>query len=42
MSIQVFRPDGTFVRKAFVETQILGSGSVWDMGLCAAPGQKFI
>ena len=40
--IQVFRPDGTFVREAFVETQTLGSGSVWDMAFSADPGQKFI
>jgi DNA-binding beta-propeller fold protein YncE len=40
--IQVFRPDGTFVREAFVETQTLGSGSVWDMALSSDPGQKFV
>jgi DNA-binding beta-propeller fold protein YncE len=40
--IQVFRPDGTFVREAFVETQTLGSGSVWDIALSQDPDQRFM
>jgi DNA-binding beta-propeller fold protein YncE len=40
--IQVFRPDGTFVREAFVETQTLGSGSVWDIALSRDPDQRFV
>jgi DNA-binding beta-propeller fold protein YncE len=40
--IQVFRPDGTFVREAFFETTTLGSGSLWDMTLSPDPEQRFI
>jgi DNA-binding beta-propeller fold protein YncE len=40
--IQVFKPDGTFVREAFFETQTLGSGSVWDLTFSADPEQKYI
>ncbi|HVW85031.1 MAG TPA: hypothetical protein VHB50_10135, partial [Bryobacteraceae bacterium] len=28
--IQVFRPDGTFVKEQFIERRTLGDGSVWD------------
>ncbi|MBV8207106.1 MAG: hypothetical protein JO041_09960 [Acidobacteria bacterium] len=40
--IQVFRPDGTFVKEAFIETATLGSGSAWDLAFSADPQQKFI
>jgi DNA-binding beta-propeller fold protein YncE len=40
--IQVFKPDGTFVKEAFVEKQTLGSGSVWDMAFSADPQQKYL
>ncbi len=40
--IQVFRPDGTFVKEGFFETQTLGSGSVWDLALSPDPQQRFI
>jgi DNA-binding beta-propeller fold protein YncE len=40
--IQVFKPDGTFVKEAFIEKQTRGSGSVWDMAFSADPQQKFI
>lgn len=40
--IQVFRPDGAFVKEAFFETQTLGSGSVWDLSFSADPAQRFI
>jgi DNA-binding beta-propeller fold protein YncE len=40
--IQVFRPDGTFVREAFIEKQTLGSGSVWDIAFSRDPEQKFL
>jgi len=40
--IQVFKPDGTFVKEAFVETATLGSGSVWDLAFSPDPQQKFI
>jgi len=40
--IQVFQPDGTFVKEAFLETQTRGSGSVWDIAFSADPQQKFV
>lgn len=40
--IQVFKPDGTFVKEAFLETATLGSGSVWDLDFSRDPQQKFI
>jgi DNA-binding beta-propeller fold protein YncE len=40
--IQVFHPDGTFVKEAFIEKQTLGSGSVWDIAFSADPQQKFL
>ncbi|HEX4565436.1 MAG TPA: hypothetical protein VH138_02350, partial [Vicinamibacterales bacterium] len=29
--IQIFKPDGTFVKEVFVATNTLGDGSVWDI-----------
>jgi len=40
--IQVFKPDGTFVKEAFIEKQTRGSGSVWDMAFSADPQQKYL
>jgi DNA-binding beta-propeller fold protein YncE len=40
--IQVFRPDGTFVKEAFIEKQTLGAGSVWDIAFSHDPQQKFL
>jgi DNA-binding beta-propeller fold protein YncE len=40
--IQVFKPDGTFVKEAFLETQTRGSGSVWDIAFSADPKQEFL
>ena len=40
--IQVFKPDGTFVKEAFFETSTLGSGSAWDIAFSRDPEQKFI
>ena len=40
--IQVFRPDGTFVKEAFLETATRGSGSVWDIAFSADPQQRFL
>src|SRR5262245_59834623 len=36
--VQVFRPDGTFVKEVFVEKQTRGSGSAWDIA-CARESQ---
>ena len=40
--IQVFKPDGTFVKEKFIEKKTLGSGSVWDIAFSSDPAQKFI
>jgi hypothetical protein len=40
--IQVFRPDGTFVKEMFVNKQTLGSGSAWDIAFSKDPQQKYI
>ena len=40
--IQVFRPDGTFVKEHFYEKQTRGSGSVWDLAFSADPQQKYL
>ena len=40
--IQVFKPDGTFVNEAFLETGTLGSGSVWDIAFSRDAKQKFL
>jgi len=40
--IQVFRPDGTFVKEALIEKQTLGSGSVWDIAFSRDPEQQFL
>jgi DNA-binding beta-propeller fold protein YncE len=40
--IQVFRPDGTFVKEAFIAKNTLGSGSVWDLTLSKDPQQRFL
>jgi len=40
--IQVFRPDGTFVKEAFIEKQTLGNGSVWDIAFSHDPEQRFL
>jgi DNA-binding beta-propeller fold protein YncE len=40
--LQVFRPDGTFVREAFVAPQTLGSGSVWDIAFSHDQDQSFL
>jgi len=40
--IQVFRPDGTFIKEVFIEKQTLGSGSAWDIAFSKDPQQKYI
>jgi DNA-binding beta-propeller fold protein YncE len=40
--IQVFKPDGTFVKEKLIETKTLGSGSVWDIAFSNDPAQRFI
>ena len=40
--IQVFRPDGTFVKEVFVAKNTLGDGSVWDIAFSKDPEQKYL
>jgi DNA-binding beta-propeller fold protein YncE len=40
--LQVFRPDGTFVKEAFYAKNTRGAGSVWDITFSRDPEQKFI
>jgi DNA-binding beta-propeller fold protein YncE len=40
--IQVFKPDGTFVKEAFFNKETLGSGSAWDIAFSKDPQQKYM
>lgn len=40
--IQVFRPDGTFVKEAQVARNTRGAGSAWDIAFSRDAGQEFI
>ncbi|HXA66506.1 MAG TPA: hypothetical protein VNV82_15200 [Bryobacteraceae bacterium] len=40
--IQVFKPDGTFVKEVFIEKNTLGSGSAWDIAFSKDAQQKYI
>jgi DNA-binding beta-propeller fold protein YncE len=40
--IQVFKPDGTFVKEGFIAKRTLGSGSTWDISFSKDPQQKYI
>jgi sugar lactone lactonase YvrE len=40
--IQVFRPDGTFVKETFIAKRTLGSGSVWDIALSKDAQQRYL
>jgi DNA-binding beta-propeller fold protein YncE len=40
--IQVFRPDGTFVKEAFFAKRTLSSGSVWDVAFSKDPQQRYL
>jgi len=40
--IQVFKPDGTFVKEMFINRETLGSGSAWDIALSRDPQQKYL
>jgi DNA-binding beta-propeller fold protein YncE len=40
--IQVFQPDGTFVKEAVIAKRTLGEGSVWDIAFSHDPGQRYI
>lgn len=40
--LQVFHPDGTFIREHYYAPKTLRSGSVWDIAFSNDPGQRFI
>jgi DNA-binding beta-propeller fold protein YncE len=40
--IQVFKPDGTFVKEAIIEKRTLGDGSAFDIAFSKDPQQKYI
>ncbi len=40
--IQVFKPDGTFVKEVFIAKNTLGDGSVWDIAFSKDPLQKYM
>ncbi len=40
--IQVFKPDGTFIKEAFIEKNSLGDGSVFDIALSRDPAQTYM
>jgi DNA-binding beta-propeller fold protein YncE len=40
--IQVFKPDGTFVKEQIIEKRTLGDGSVWDIAFSHDAAQKYI
>jgi len=40
--IQVFKPDGSFVKEVFVAKNTLGDGSVWDIAFSKDADQKYI
>src|SRR5690349_12414268 len=40
--VQVFRPDGTFVKEAIYARNTLGSGSAWDLAFSRDPQQRFM
>jgi len=40
--IQVFKPDGTFVKEQIIANRTLGDGSVWDIAFSKDPQQKYI
>ena len=40
--IQVFKPDGTFVKEVIINKNTLGDGAVFDIALSRDPGQKYL
>jgi DNA-binding beta-propeller fold protein YncE len=40
--LQVFHPDGSFIKEKFYEKETKGSGSVWDIAFSRDPQQKYI
>ena len=42
IALQVFRPDGTFVKEAFLAKNTKLSGSVWDVAFSRDPQQRYL
>jgi DNA-binding beta-propeller fold protein YncE len=40
--IQVFKPDGTYLREKFYYPRTLGDGSIWDLAFSKDPQQKYL
>ncbi len=40
--LQIFTPDGKFIKEAFYETNTKNAGSVWDIAFSKDPQQKYI
>src|ERR1700730_12544402 len=40
--IQVFKPDGTFMKEMIIAKRTLGDGSLWDIAFSKDPQQKYI
>ncbi len=40
--LQVFRPDGTFVKEAFLARRTRASGAVWDVAFSKDPAQRYL
>jgi DNA-binding beta-propeller fold protein YncE len=40
--VQVFKPEGTFVKEMFINKQTRGSGSAWDIAFSKDPQQKYM
>ena len=40
--IQVFTPEGKFVKEAFYDTNTKGSGAVWDIAMSRDPQQRYL
>jgi DNA-binding beta-propeller fold protein YncE len=40
--LQVFRPDGTFVKEMFIAKNTKASGSVWDVAFSKDPAQRYL
>jgi DNA-binding beta-propeller fold protein YncE len=40
--IQVFKPDGTFVKEGFLAKNTKGAGSVWDIAFSRDPQQRYL
>jgi DNA-binding beta-propeller fold protein YncE len=40
--LQIFRPDGTFVREVYIQRDSRGDGAVWDVAFSRDPAQQFL